>query len=66
MDISFNLANNNDESEPEDSDEDELIKDIANNFSAVEKTGPQIDELQCLWFSLFGRICVFCGRQNIT
>ena len=37
-----NSANHNDESEPEQSDEDDLIKDIANNFSAVEKTGPPI------------------------
>ena len=35
-----NFANNNDKSEPEESDEDDLIKDIANNFSAVEKAGP--------------------------
>ena len=33
---------NNDESEPEGSDENDLIKDIANDFSAVEKTGPLI------------------------
>ena len=33
---------NNDESEPEGNDEDEPIKHIANNFSAVEKTGPPI------------------------
>ena len=32
-----NFANNNDESEPEEIDEDDLIKDIANDFSAVEK-----------------------------
>ena len=32
-----NFANNNDGSEPEESDEDDLIKDIANDFSAVEK-----------------------------
>ena len=37
-----NFAKNNDESEPEDSDEDDLIKDVANNFSVVEKTGPPI------------------------
>ena len=37
-----NFANNNDESEPDGSDEDDLIKDIANDFSAVEKTGPPI------------------------
>ena len=37
-----NFANHNDESEPEESDEDDLIKDIANDFSAVEKTGPPI------------------------
>ena len=36
-----NFANHNkDESEPDKSDEDDLIKDIANNFSAVEKAGP--------------------------
>ena len=35
---------NNDESEPKESDEDDLIKDTANNFSAVEKTGPPIRE----------------------
>ena len=33
---------NNDESEPEESDEDDLINDIASDFSAVEKTGPPI------------------------
>ena len=32
----INFANN-DESEPEESDEDDLIKDIARDFSAVEK-----------------------------
>ena len=37
-----NFANNYDESEPEESDEDDLIKVIANDFSAVEKTGPTI------------------------
>ena len=37
-----NFANHNkDESEPDKSDEDDLIKDIANNFSAVEKPGHQ-------------------------
>ena len=36
------FAKNNDESEPEDSDEDDLIKDVANNFNVVEKTGPPI------------------------
>ena len=34
-----NFANNY-ESEPEGSDEDDLIEDIANDFSTVEKTGP--------------------------
>ena len=35
-----NFANhNNDESEPEGSDEDDLIKDIANDFTAMEKAG---------------------------
>ena len=33
---------NNDEWEPEGSDEDDLINDIASNFSAVGKTGPPI------------------------
>ena len=33
---------NNDESEPEESDEDDLINDIASEFSALEKTGPPI------------------------
>ena len=33
---------NNDESEPEESDKDDLINDIAIDFSAVEKTGPPI------------------------
>ena len=33
---------NNDESEPERSDEDDLINNIASKFSAVEKTGPPI------------------------
>ena len=32
---------NNDESEPEGSDEHDLIKDITRDFSAVEKTDPQ-------------------------
>ena len=36
-----NFENNNDESEPEESDEDDLMKDIANNFSEVKKEGPQ-------------------------
>ena len=36
------FANNNHESEPEESDEDYLIKDIANDFRAVEKTGSPI------------------------
>ena len=35
--LKVNFANN-DESEPEGSDEDDLIKGIASNFSAVEKT----------------------------
>ena len=35
-----NFANNNDESEPDENDEDDFIKVIANNFSAMEKTGP--------------------------
>ena len=35
-----NFSNHNkDESEPEESNGDDLIKDIANEFSAVEKTG---------------------------
>ena len=33
---------NDDESEPEESDEDDLINDIASDFSAVEKTDPPI------------------------
>ena len=33
-----NFANNNDESELEESYEDDLIKEIANHFSAVEKS----------------------------
>ena len=33
---------NNDESEPEESDKDDLINDIASDFSAVEETGPPI------------------------
>ena len=37
-----NFANNNNESKPDESDEDDLIKDIPNDFSAVEKTGPAI------------------------
>ena len=32
-----NFASNNNGSQPEESDEDDLIKDIANNYSAVEK-----------------------------
>ena len=36
------FANNNDESEPEESHEDDLIKDIVNDFSAAEKAGPPI------------------------
>ena len=34
---------NNDGSESVQSDEDELLKDIANDFSAVGKTGPPAD-----------------------
>ena len=37
-----NFAKNNDESAPEECDEDELLKDIGNDFSIVEKTGPPI------------------------
>ena len=37
-----NFANNNGESEPEQSDEYYFIKDIANDFIAVEKTGQPI------------------------
>ena len=37
-----NTNHNNDEFEPEESDEDDLIKDLVNNFSAMEKTGPPI------------------------
>ena len=33
---------NNDESEPEGSDKNDLINDIASDFSAVEKTGPPV------------------------
>ena len=33
---------NNDESDPEGSDEDDFIKDIASNFGAVEKPGSPI------------------------
>ena len=37
-----NFAINNDSSESGQNDEDDLIKDIANNFSTVEITGPSI------------------------
>ena len=37
-----NFASNNDDSKPEESDDD--LIDIANNFSAVKKIGPQIDK----------------------
>ena len=37
-----NLSINNDGSESGLSDEDDLIKDVANDFSAVEKAGPPI------------------------
>ena len=43
-----NFANNNDESEPEEIDEDDLIKDIANDFSAVEKK-KQINQKEKIW-----------------
>ena len=33
---------NNDKSQPEESDEDDLIKDTANDFSAVRRAGPPI------------------------
>ena len=36
-----NFTSNND-SDPEEGDEDDLIKDIATNFTAVEKTGPPL------------------------
>ena len=36
------FAINNDSSESGQNDEDDLIKDIANNFSTVEITGPSI------------------------
>ena len=37
---SLNLSINNDGSESRQSDEDDLINEIADGFSAVEKTGP--------------------------
>ena len=37
-----NFAINNDGFESGQSDEDDLIKDIASDFTAVEKTGPTI------------------------
>ena len=37
-----NFESNNDDSEPEESDEDDHTKLIANNFSAAEETGPPI------------------------
>ena len=37
-----NFTINNNDSESEESDENDLMKDIANNFGAVEKTGPPI------------------------
>ena len=39
-----NFASNNDDSEPKESDEDDLIKDTANDFRAVEKPGPPIEK----------------------
>ena len=38
----INFAINNDDSESEETDENDLIKDIANDSSAVEKAGPAI------------------------
>ena len=38
----INFVKNNDESAPEECDEDDLLKDIGNDFSIVEKTGPPI------------------------
>ena len=40
-----NFAINNDGSESGQSDENDLIKDIANDFSAVEKVGPPIGKI---------------------
>ena len=40
-----NFAINNDDSDSEESDENDLIKDIANDFSAVEKAGPPIGKI---------------------
>ena len=40
-----NFAINNDGSESGQSDENDLIKDIANDFGAVEKTGPIIGKI---------------------
>ena len=40
-----NFAINNDGSESGQSDENDLIKDIANDFSAVEKAGPPIGKI---------------------
>ena len=37
-----NFAKNNDESASEECDEDELLEDIGNDFSIVEKTRPPI------------------------
>ena len=39
-----NFASNNHDSEPEENDEDDLIKDFANDFSPVEKTGPPTEK----------------------
>ena len=39
-----NFASNNHDSEPEENDEDDLIKDPANDFSPVEKTGPPTEK----------------------
>ena len=40
-----NFAINNDGSESGQSDENDLIKDIAKDFGAVEKTGPIIGKI---------------------
>ena len=41
----INFGINNNDSESEQSDENDLIKDIANDFSAVEKAGPPIGKI---------------------
>ena len=57
------FANNNDDSEPEESGEDNPIKDVANDFIVVEKTGPPIGKYLA---SIINNVIFYpVGRKNL-